>query len=297
MRGECGSGMVYVNAPLNTSDGLVQKINAALRCAAVRVLDWRTLAIWLVCAVLATYTGPFGTYQTGQAGNLFVLWVVLLGASISCAFVIFELCRALLAGFSPLVINLVFFVLAAGVIGGVIDQLLTHVFMRSALERPSHLALSTYASVIMLIIVIVRRMFPNLADEVEQGDKTVSESVQMPVTSRLAKRLSISAGVRIIRVFADGHFVEVQTCTESHRLRMRFSDAVSELDDTAGLTVHRSHWVHSGAIRGWVPSARKPYVVLENEMRVPVSKTYLPGVKAAGLTVLPDLDETTDKVV
>jgi DNA-binding LytR/AlgR family response regulator len=116
----------------------------------------------------------------------------------------------------------------------------------------------------------------------------------LPRHSRLAKRLEIPKDARIIHITAKGHFVEVRTNSETYRTRMRFSDAVNELDRAIGLTVHRSHWVHRDAIQGWVPTARKPYVLLENDTRIPVSKTYLERVLAANLVELKDLEDALE---
>lgn len=108
----------------------------------------------------------------------------------------------------------------------------------------------------------------------------------LPAHSRLAKRLDIPQGFRIIHITAKGHFVEVQSCSETYQTRMRFLDAVEELDSTYGLTVHRSHWVHRDAIRGWVPDAKKPYVLLENDSQIPVSKTNMSKVEKFGIPKL-----------
>ena len=99
----------------------------------------------------------------------------------------------------------------------------------------------------------------------------------------MAQRLDIPKDVRIDYVSANGHFIEVYTGDKKYTTRMRFSDAIAELDGSIGLTVHRSHWVNRDAIKGWVTDTKKPYVLLENEARLPVSKTNFDKVAKEGL--------------
>lgn len=270
---------------------LLQRLTTALRAVQMRVFNRNTLGIWIICSALAAFSGPFGTYHNHDFLSALLVWLVLLGCAIVTAFLVFEICNALAPGRSDFEINIVFLISGSIAITIVIDVLLTYWLDRTAQQRPGLLELWVYTMSIMLIVVIVRRMLPSFESAMgESGAAHIPHSTPagLPPHSRLARRLDIPQDVRIIHISADGHFVEVQTCSQSHRLRMRFSDAVAELDETVGLTVHRSHWVHRDAIRGWVPDAAKPFVVLNNDVRIPVSKTYFAKVEAAGLATLDD---------
>lgn len=122
----------------------------------------------------------------------------------------------------------------------------------------------------------------NLADLARGHDAT-------PVRPRLYRRLPEDEQGDIIHLTADGHFVAVTLTTGLRRLRLRFSDAVDEMDSVAGLCTHRSHWVAISAVAGHRKIGNKTMLVLTSGLLVPVSRTYRPGLETAGL--LPRLDD------
>lgn len=267
----------------------LDRFKRGIRNAMRRILDRHILGIWMACSALAAFSGPFGTYQHHSFLSALSVWAVLLGVAIIIAFTVFEVCLVMFAHLGMAQLNIRFVAVGSVSIALVIDIMLTYWFDRPAEVRPGFIELWAYVVGIMLVIVLVRFMVPSfdraMGDTGPQQDPVIPPA-NLPPHSRLAQRLDIPQGRRIIHISADGHFVEVQTCKQTHRIRMRFSDAVAELDETIGLIVHRSHWVHRDAVCGWVPSAAKPYVVLENGTEIPISKTYFDKVEAAGVEVL-----------
>lgn len=258
-------------------------------------LDRHTLGIWAVFSALAAFSGPFGTYQNNSYFSALLAWTVLLACAIAVAFVVYELCRAFVLHRGEAFLNCVFFPIGSIAITLVVDLLLIYWLERPETIRPGLFSLWVSVVAIMLGVLLVRNKMPQFSSAISESGAVqlpLSEPASLPPQSRLAQRLDIPQGTRIIHISANGHFVDVQTCTKTHRTRMRFSDAVAELDETIGITVHRSHWVHRDAVRGWVPNVAKPYVVLENEVKIPVSKTYFANVEAAKLTELTELEDT-----
>ncbi|WP_373354279.1 LytTR family DNA-binding domain-containing protein [Pseudoroseicyclus sp. CXY001] len=101
---------------------------------------------------------------------------------------------------------------------------------------------------------------------------------------RLLARLPGHEGGRIWRLSADDHYVSVLIDgREEERLLLRFSDAVTEMDNVEGFLVHRSHWVAREAIREARREGSKEVVVLRNGARLPVSRTYRDELVALGL--------------
>lgn len=79
------------------------------------------------------------------------------------------------------------------------------------------------------------------------------------------------------------HYVDVTT-DQGHALVLtRLSDAMRETAPIQGLQVHRSHWVALDAVRRTTRQAGKPMLELENGTLVPVSRSFLPAARAAGL--------------
>ena len=64
---------------------------------------------------------------------------------------------------------------------------------------------------------------------------------------------------------------------------MRFVDAVAELDGAGGLRVHRSYWVARHHVEGAARQDGRTTLRLTGGHEVPVSRTYMAAVRAAGL--------------
>ena len=64
---------------------------------------------------------------------------------------------------------------------------------------------------------------------------------------------------------------------------MRFSDAMKETAPVNGLQVHRSHWVAREHVVTAKRAGDRATLTLTNGAEVPVSRSYLPAVRDAGL--------------
>lgn len=270
-----------------------QRISSVTRTSLSRLLDPLTLAVWVVMSCLAALSGPFGTYGSIGFLELAWTWLVLLAALITLAYVSYEVCREFLPFLDMRKRQWVFAAVGTVILSIALDLLLTHWLARPIEQRPSLMMLFLYVGAIMLSILMIRRMIPYLDqyDLTENKDVTpeagvVIEPEALRLQNRLAARLDLPMGANILSVSASGHFVDVSTCQQTKRIRMRFSDAVLELDGTAGIITHRSHWVKLEAVRGWVPHATRPYVVLANGAQIPVSKTYFSKVEEANFDIL-----------
>ena len=95
----------------------------------------------------------------------------------------------------------------------------------------------------------------------------------------LFERLPEAVGDDIVYLHVSGHYLDVVTTAGTTVLLMSLADAMAHLDNR-GLRVHRSYWV---AARHVVELSRKDsrtVLVLSGEREVPVSRTYLPAVRA-----------------
>ncbi|WP_204113387.1 LytTR family transcriptional regulator DNA-binding domain-containing protein [Shimia biformata] len=96
---------------------------------------------------------------------------------------------------------------------------------------------------------------------------------------RLLRRLSAQWEGQIFNLSVEDHLVIVANNHREERLRMRFGDAIDEMDGVLGIRVHRSHWVAQHAIDRIERSKGRVFVALTNGARVPVSRTYLPALE------------------
>lgn len=80
------------------------------------------------------------------------------------------------------------------------------------------------------------------------------------------------------------HYLNVHTDKGQHLLLMRFKDAISALNEYPGMQTHRSWWVAHDAISKVEKDGRKLQLRLCNDTLIPVSRTYIESVKAAGFS-------------
>lgn len=79
------------------------------------------------------------------------------------------------------------------------------------------------------------------------------------------------------------HYLKVYTDKGHHLLLMRFKDALEMLTDFQGLQTHRSWWVSLNAVTKLQKEGRKVFLLINSELQVPVSRTYMDAVKAANI--------------
>lgn len=104
----------------------------------------------------------------------------------------------------------------------------------------------------------------------------IIETTHPPVDlrPRLLRRIDGDDPGPVIRLEALDHFVTAVTARGHYQLRMRFADAVAEMDATAGFVTHRSHWVARDGIIGATRSKGKVILTASDGTQVPVSRTY-----------------------
>ncbi|WP_368187152.1 LytTR family DNA-binding domain-containing protein [Aestuariibius sp. HNIBRBA575] len=102
-------------------------------------------------------------------------------------------------------------------------------------------------------------------------------------TSRLLDRLPADKRGDLISLSATDHYVDVVTNKGGELLLIRLTDAIQEVPPTKGLRVHRSHWVALNQVTDAQQTNGKTVLRLSDGRDIPVSRTYLPAVKEAGL--------------
>lgn len=244
---------------------------------------------WALLAVIALVlglSGPFGTYQsmslpprlaywalivvtTGLAGWLTGTWVVLA----------FELRNW------PFWAEAV----AAGALVGLAVSLIVHGINAAFLGTPlwSFQALIGQAPATPLIGLAVtaaivwtsrRAALPFLAPPAP-----APEAPPGPPAARLLARLPLEKRGALVSLSVQDHYTEVTTSAGRALVLLRLSDAISEAEGVPGLQVHRSHWVALAAVARVRRDGARAVLTLKDGREVPVSRTYLPDAKRAGL--------------
>ena len=114
----------------------------------------------------------------------------------------------------------------------------------------------------------------------EQSDGSRSEVTEpefRPVerkASALERRFPEIVGQRLLAIEADEHYVRLHTDAGSKHVLYRFRDALKDVDELAGLRVHRSWWVAEDAMETLEKTASGFGLKLKGGLFAPVSQTY-----------------------
>ena len=240
--------------------------------------------------LLFAFIGPFGTYDSlGLAGRL-GYWAVAMGGNwLVCGGIM--MAALVTVGGESMRRRVLVAACAAPLAAAPGTGL---VYGAEALFRPGYAAgISVpviYLSVVVLMLVIgmsvvsvieVRRRLAE-GGEAAVADASAARPDSAPGT-RFLDRLPEKLGRDLVYLKTADHYVEAVTTAGSTLVLMRFVDAVAELDGAGGLRVHRSYWVARQHVEGAARRDGRTTLRLTGGHEVPVSRTYMAAVRAAGL--------------
>lgn len=99
----------------------------------------------------------------------------------------------------------------------------------------------------------------------------------------LISKLPIDKWGQLISISAQDHYIELRTDRGHDLILMRFSDALGYVAAEDGLQVHRSHWVNLAAIQSVRKGNSTVVLIMQDGHEIPVSRSYLPSLKAHGI--------------
>ncbi len=264
----------------------MQELSFAYReLLSVRSLRTQAIALASVIA-LFVIIGPFGTYDSITPLSRLGYWGMTMSANwLVCGSVmVLAFVVAPTKSLQRYVVTLTGAALVAAVPGTGV------VFTAEALFRPGYAdegsLLTIYLSVAVLMLAIGHMAVSTLARRqqgVKNGRTGASDGLGSDSTTRFLDRLPTDLGRDLIYIKMADHYVEVFTTTGSTLVLMRFADAISELRGTDGLRVHRSYWVARAHVAETARDKGRTVLRLTNGHRVPVSRSYIAKVRAAGL--------------
>ncbi len=140
---------------------------------------------------------------------------------------------------------------------------------------------------VSLIMTAINYLLPTQTEPVQTVPAPVEVAANPETVTgqlpRFAERLPIGLqSARILALSAEDHYLRVHTDAGDALILMRLSDAIAEIEAANGLQTHRSWWVARDAVTSAKRSESKGVISLANGVEVPVSRTYLKAVGAAG---------------
>jgi hypothetical protein len=236
---------------------------------------------WAVASLLCALAGPLGTFTAMEFGPRLAYWSGLIGVGILFARALRRAVDAILGhgtvaaeftGAAAVAATLgpsicLFNGLAMGKDVLSLDMLVHHVVV-----------VFTVALGISLVRLHVR---VSVADMSVPPQPPAPDERALDVRPAFLREVERETGGRLRWIEADDHYLHVHTTAGSHRVLMRFRDALREVSHLPGLRIHRSHWVALDAFRDIRRSGRRHVAVLSCGQEVPVSRAYLRDLEAA----------------
>jgi len=137
---------------------------------------------------------------------------------------------------------------------------------------------SLIAGGISLLFGLIDR--PQRPEAAQTGEPGAAAEAERP---RLLSRLPAHLRGELWYMSMQDHYVDVRTGKGNALVLMRFADAIAETAPTAGLQIHRSHWVALGAVKGALRRDGRAYLRMADGAELPVSRGFRAEAKAAGL--------------
>lgn len=211
-------------------------------------------------AILLGITGPFGTYLILSLPERLAYWSTVVLVSTAVVLGIKVLVDMNFLGLAQWKKALVVAVAMTIVLAPMLKYLTDAVIGDAPKDATPLWVFASLTFSIMLLVVFVQYLLGYRA-------------FRSP--PRLYARFSDPEADGILWITVRDHYVDVYTNRGKETLLMRFSDALAELDGMAGLQIHRSHWVASGAVVDLKKQNGRSVVVLQDGTEVPVSRGYL----------------------
>ncbi|MHA6263638.1 LytTR family DNA-binding domain-containing protein [Arenibacterium sp. CAU 1754] len=235
---------------------------------------------WIVLTVVVALAGPFGTIQIGGFAFRLLYWSVVTFLSIVIGQWSYFAAKSFVDRQKPILNDLVMVALTTVLLTPMIWLVTAKLFALQVEPQPTLLRLASYIAVITAAICIFLRTILGIEKISYAGRKLVPDSPKPP---RLMRRLPDGFDGPILRLTVRDHFVDVVSPQGTHSIRLRFGDAIDEMDTVVGYCTHRSHWVAKDAIDSVQRSNGRIHLELTNGDLVPVSRKYKFGLEDAGI--------------
>lgn len=256
----------------------------------------QTFGIWVLVAAALVVIGPLGTYASLDFGGRMVFWGLVCSSSVVFGCLAQDLAATFVKPRASYRFDIAV-ILCMSLLYTPVMLLLIH-----SMGIDSDGPFRQFGRVLLVVFLAttliqsLRRVY-GPAPELEQSEidarLKAPEPAKLPVSPtkppnlnqdcRLRNRLPPTVTGKILHLSARDHFVDVSLEGTLYTLRMRFADAVAEMDGVDGFHIHRSHWVARDAVATHERDNGKIHLVLHNGSQVPVSRNAKARLEEEGV--------------
>ena len=104
-----------------------------------------------------------------------------------------------------------------------------------------------------------------------------------PAPPPLLERIAFDKRAALVSLTVEDHYFRIVTAKGEEIVLMRLADAMRETAPVKGMQVHRSHWVALNQVTAARRDGDRAILTMSNGTEVPVSRRYVPDIKAVGL--------------
>lgn len=224
-------------------------------------------------ALILTVVAPFESGETMRALPRFGYWLVMIVLTYAGGYGVSAYCRTALPNRFSLTLRSVVTAMANGltIMAIVLAANWALIDFVPSGQDAYTLPLSVFVigAVVTLILQLVAK--PVTAP-------TVTDNLP-PILSRLP----MEKRGALVAISVEDHYVRIRTDKGEEMILMRLADAIKEVGQTPGLQVHRSHWVATAAVTSAKRTGDRAILTMSHGADIPVSRTYIPAIKEAGL--------------
>lgn len=228
----------------------------------------RHFAAAVTLGLFLSFLGPYGSQSAMSPGPRTLYWLGLVGAGYLLA-----LAGLKLIGGRPR--NALVRAVAVAALSAL--PLMFVVSWALVLVRPGRVIAFADLPMLFLAVLAIQTIIVTLAGWIaSRAVNGSAPSAPAEESSRQMRgRLARSLRDDLVALEAEDHYVRLHHPSGSQLILYRFSDAIAELDPEIGLQVHRGWWVVSSAVAGTFLRDGKRWLLLNNGMEIPVSRTHL----------------------
>ncbi|MCZ7938658.1 LytTR family DNA-binding domain-containing protein [Agrobacterium salinitolerans] len=250
--------------------------------------------LWLTfLAVLAIFilTGPFGTSETMSFADRLLYWTIVQGGAWMFAISFSVIANTILAGhignmLTRMMIGSLTSALPIGLLLTVTNQIFYGREMALASVLKSSLSSLPLCAIFCLLSYLTTcRSFEKVAEAAT--DINADADLDVKGSIPLLERLPPQKRGELLRLSVQDHYTQIVTTHGQQLVLLRFADALKELGQTAGLQVHRSHWIADADVISLRKQAGRLYVMARDGSEIPVSRSYSAAVQARFATHTP----------
>lgn len=138
-----------------------------------------------------------------------------------------------------------------------------------------------YVYVLIISLIISAGMY--VASTYQTGGQREQNDDRDPVATFMDRLPVKFRTAELHAISSEDHYLRVHTSLGEEMILMRLADAVRELAGADGLQVHRSWWIAKSGVQDEKRVDGRSLLVLPSGTEVPVSRSYRPKAKEAGL--------------